>query len=419
MSTRWGPALPLSPPMLGRSVIAIVLLAAAAPAHGAEAPPISSAAQLFTCCSSEPLQERLLAEAEASGAEYVRVDVELHGIFGAGADRPDWSRLDRLLELARGYDVKLLGILRGTPGWLSTCPERQGSKAAICPPTDAAAWGRLAGEVAGHARGSVDHWEVLNEPDARWAFTGSAEDYARMLSAAYDAIKAEAPDAQVVFGGVERPREHAWVERVLATPGAAAARKFDIAGVHLRLRLRNELPELADWLAGWRRLLARHGFEGPIWVTEHGYPADPAFQWDPAYRGADPATAAEAQAALLRDSIPLLADAGAAQIFITLRDFVFGEFLSEGLAHVEDAPPTYPAARRPAFAAVRQLALRWDPATFVRSGARDQEREAQEYERLAAASNAAGHPLAAALQSGAGEGHALLALELVRAAREP
>ena len=69
-----------------------------------------------------------------------------------------------------------------------------------------------------------------------------------MLSAAYDAIKRQAPEAKVVFGGVERPREHEWIERVLATPGADAAHKFDIAAVHLRLRLRNTLPELAEWL---------------------------------------------------------------------------------------------------------------------------------------------------------------------------
>ena len=73
-----------------------------------------------------------------------------------------------------------------------------------------------------------------------------------MLSAAYDAIKQRAPDAQVVFGGVERPREHDWIERVLATPGADAAQKFDVAAVHLRLRLRNTLHELPDWLTQWR-----------------------------------------------------------------------------------------------------------------------------------------------------------------------
>ena len=150
-------------------------------------------------------------------------------------DQPDWSHFDRMVALAKEDDVKLLGIIRGSPLWLTSCPEA-GAESPICAPRDPREWGRLAGEVAKHARGEIDHWEIVNEPDANWAFTGSAEDYARMLSAAYDAIKAEAPEAKVVFGGVERPRQHEWVKRVFATPGADAAHKFDIAAVHLRLQ---------------------------------------------------------------------------------------------------------------------------------------------------------------------------------------
>jgi hypothetical protein len=385
----------------------------ALPASPAEAAPISSAAQLFTCCSPEALQERIFSEAEASGAEYVRVDVELHGIFGAARDRPDWSHLDRMIELARRHDIKVLGIILGAPGWLSSCPDKP--KASICPPRDPGEWGELAGEVAQHAQGEIDHWEILNEPDARWAFLGSAEDYARMLSASYDAIKARVPEAKVVFGGVERPREHDWITRVLATPGADAIHKFDIAAVHLRLRLRNRLHELPEWLTEWRALLARHGFAGPIWVTEHGYPADPAFQWDPAYRGTDAATGATAQAALLRRSIPLLAQVGASQIFLTLRDNLYGEYLSEGIEHIDESQPGDPATRRPSFDTVRNLAIAWDPAVYRRSGAIEQQGEADELARLAQSSSAAGRPLAAAVQAGAAEGHREVALELVKA----
>jgi hypothetical protein len=399
--------------MAKRLLILVAVVCASAPAAPAAAAPISSAAQLYTCCSPDGLQERIFSEAEASGAEYVRVDVELHGIFGAARDRPDWSHLDRMIELARRHDIKVLGIIRGTPSWLSSCPDKP--KATICPPRDPGEWGQLAGQVAEHAQGEIDHWEILNEPDARWAFLGSAEDYARMLSAAYDAIEQRAPDAQVVFGGVERPREHDWIERMLATPGADAAHKFDIAAVHLRLRLRNTLPELADWLTQWRALLARHGFHGPIWVTEHGYPADPAFQWDPAYRGTDAPTGAVAQAELLHASIPLLAKAGASQIFITLRDNLYGEYLSEGIEHIDESQPGDPATRRPSFDTLRDLAIEWDPAVYRRSGAIDQQRQAADLARLAATSSAAGQPLAAAVQAGAAEGHKEVALDLVKA----
>ena len=397
-----------------RTSLAILVAIGLALPASAHAAPISSAAQLFTCCTPEALQDRYLAEAEASGAEYVRVDVELHGIFGSEGS-PDWTHLDRLIELSRRHDVKLLGIIRGTPTWLSECPDRT-ARATLCAPRDAARWGDLAGRVAAHARGAIDHWEILNEPDARWAFTGSAEDYARMLSASYDAIKARAPGAQVVFGGVERPREHDWITRVFATPNADAAQKFDIAAVHLRVRLRNEVGDLGRWLIEWRQLLQRYGFDGPLWVTEHGYPADPAFQWDAAYRGSDAGSGAAAQAEFLRRSIRLLSQAGAAQVFVTLRDNLYGEYLSEGIEHIDESQPGYPVTRRPAFGAVRDLAITWDPVVYRRSGAEEQRRQARQLERLALSSAAAGRPIAAAVQAGAAEGRTEIALELVRAA---
>jgi hypothetical protein len=380
-------------------------LASAAPAR-AEQPPVSSAAQLFTCCTPGPLQDRMFEEAAASGAQYVRVDVELHGIFLENG-KTDWSRLDAMIERSERYGVKVLGLIRGTPAGMGSCT--------ICPPRDPRAWGRLAGEVAAHARGRIDHWEILNEPDADWAFRGSAEDYARMLSAAYDAIKSSAPEDQVVFGGVERPDHHAWIDRVLATPGADAARKFDIAAVHLRLRLRSRVPDLADALIAWRRLLARHGFNGPIWVTEHGYPADPRFQWDPAYRGTNVGSGEAAQAALLDRTIPLLARAGAGQVFVTLRDNLYGEYLSEGIVHIDAAQPGDPAIRRPAFGVVRDIAITWDPVVYLRSGARQHLSEARVLNTIAARAEA-GREVGAAIQRGAAEGHEEIALDLVRAA---
>jgi hypothetical protein len=331
---------------------AVALVTAAAPARADQ--PVSSHAMVHTCCTPAAMKERIFAEAAASGAEFIRVDVELGGIFESEASRPDWAALDEVVDLAERHDLDVLGVILGIPGWLSSCPER-GAEAALCAPRDPAEFGRLAAEVAAHARGSIRHWEILNEPDADWAFKGTAEDYARMLSAAYDAIHARVPDARVVLGGVERPREPEWTERMLATPGADAARKFDIAALHLRLRLRNVLADLPAYLRSYRELLA-----GPVWVTEHGYPADPAFQWDPAYRGGD-----AAQAAFLRDSIPRLTAAGADQVFVTLRDNLWGEYLSEGIVHIDESVPTYPAARRPAFEAVREQSVEFDLAMLV------------------------------------------------------
>ena len=89
-----------------------------------------------------------------------------------------------------------------------------------------------------------------------------------------------------------------------------------------------------DFFASYQRGSA------PLWVTEHGYPADTAYQDDPRYRGGE-----TAQAAFLRDSLPTLLRAGAAQIFVSTRDSYpeeFGPaspFNSEGVANVSDDAP--------------------------------------------------------------------------------
>src|SRR4051812_30747073 len=152
----------------------------AAPAHANA--PVSAHAMVHTCCTPKAEQERIFSEARALGADYVRVDVELSGIFVAPGADPDWARLDQVLAGSKEHHMRVLGILLGSPDW-----------------ADDRDYGRLSGEVGRHAAGVIDHWEIWNEPDAHWAFDGTAEDYARMLSAAFDAIKAREPGATVVL----------------------------------------------------------------------------------------------------------------------------------------------------------------------------------------------------------------------------
>jgi hypothetical protein len=234
-------------------LLPVTVLCAAAGA--AQAAPVSSHAMVHTCCTPAAMKERIFAESKAMGARFIRVDVELGGIFdadGQPAHEANWARLDEVLELSRRYELPVLGILMSPPGSLS--------------PPDPQEFGRLAGEVAAYARDTITHWEVLNEPDGSWAFQGTPEQYAHMLRAAYDAISARAPEANVAMGGVMTPEDHGWTQRMLATPGTDAAHAFDIANLHLRGNART----LPGQLAAWRGLLGGHGFSGPVWVTEHG-----------------------------------------------------------------------------------------------------------------------------------------------------
>jgi hypothetical protein len=356
-----------------RLLVAFGALAMATPAHAA---PVSAHAMVHTCCTAKDMQERVFSEAKELGSAYIRVDVELNAIFegpdGAKRATPDWSGVDEVMELSKKYDLPVLGILLAPPRFISACPERPDPS--HCAAADTGEFGALAGAVAEHAAGTIRDWEIVNEPDGAWAFDGTPEQYAAMLSAAYDGIKAGVPDAKVLLGGLMRPHEPGWLERVFATPGADAIHKFDIANIHLRGPVDavvRRYGEFRSWLAG-------RGFTGPLWVTEHGYPADPAFQTDPAYAGGDPS-----QAAYLTQTLVGLGEVGAPQVFVTLRDEGAGEYASEGLEHIDEAAG-YAVSRRPSFAAVRRVVDSWDQLMAWRDEQRENEREQRVEEAKAA-----------------------------------
>ena len=186
--------------------------------------------------------------------------------WGGWRQQPDWSKLDEILDLSGQYQLPVVAVLRTTPAQLSTCPNDPNP--GRCAPTDHERYGSLAAAIASHARGVIRHWEALNEPDRRWDFHGTASDYAWTLRRTYDAIKSVAPEDQVLIGGITSPKSLRWLSRVFATPGADALRRFDIANVHLR----GTLDSLRQAMTQFRAFFSGHGFHGPLWVTEHGYP---------------------------------------------------------------------------------------------------------------------------------------------------
>jgi hypothetical protein len=103
-----------------------------------------------------------------------------------------------------------------------------------------------------------------------------------------------------------------------------------------------------------------------LWVTEHGYPSDPAYQYDPAYTAGS-----AAQAAYLTASVPTLLDAGASRVFVTERDNLDGQWASEGLlgGDVFDPPVADPqVVEKPSYAAVGELASCYETSGHVCPG---------------------------------------------------
>jgi hypothetical protein len=196
----------------------------------------------------------------------------------------------------------------------------------------------------------IDDFEVINEPDGAWAFLGTPQQYAATLADACDAIHAADPQALVVLGGLMDigATGEAWMNAMLATPGADAVHKFDIANIHIRTPNPTDTgPVVRRWL----HYLADTGFRGPLWVTEAGYPADPAFQTQPGYQDGP-----RSQARWLATGIPSMLQHGAEMVFVTERDSMYGPYASEGVLQSSDPLTASPlVTRRPSFHAVKAL----------------------------------------------------------------
>jgi hypothetical protein len=210
----------------------------------------------------------------------------------------DWRAYDSLVQSDLSYDLKLNVILLGIPAI-----HRSGDTInnlfmpVFIDGTDDPApgklvnprnpWARfvheavqryrpggiLAQENAWPASAGVRVWEIWNEPDYEFFWSGGVGNYARLLKVAYLIIHALDPEATVMFGGLLYPTQGNWLAQVLSVfqeePNPEAHNWYmDAVAVH----------SYGDsWRSGWltlvvRQTLVEYGLERPIWVTETGVP---------------------------------------------------------------------------------------------------------------------------------------------------
>jgi hypothetical protein len=291
-----------------RAVALLALAVALGPAaSGARADlPVQSHSMIHTCCTPAADRGTLMAAAKASGARIVRLDVEVHGIVipTPKGYRYDFSKLDEVIELGHSHGIRILGILSGTPSGMEDCPRGTSPEAAWkCAPADPDEYARHVVAIMEHAGEGVYAWEFWNEPDERYMYTGSPEAYGRALGVIHALA---AGRFRITTGGIaDLSGGLPFLRRAIA-----AGARFDIGNVHLRgTDLRVQTRRAARFFAGM-----------PLWVTEHGYPSDPA---------------PDDQLRNLQSSLPALREGGADQVFVTLRDIdEFGPdspFASEGI----------------------------------------------------------------------------------------
>ena len=207
----------------------------------------------------------------------------------------DFSKQDVKVHDAGRHGVNLLFVFAYTPTWASAHPDwpHYTGGGAAAAPRDINTWANYVSEVVSRYKGQIEHFEVWNEPNAGF-FKGTVQEYAQLLSSAYQAAKRANPDCTVL--GISGTGGYLpWMENVLKLGGL---RHMDVVSVHTYTTPSSpEEANLPGRLAATRKLIQKYGGRHGIWNTEIGY-------WVPERKGCRPLTRDEIAAKAPKDIAP-------------------------------------------------------------------------------------------------------------------
>jgi hypothetical protein len=232
-------------------------------------------------------QEKTLDMARAAGIGWVKQQFSWEEIEPQRKDEFDWTKYDRIVDLADQYGMQLIARLDRPPDWA-----RQEDQFKTRPPDDLADYGDFVYAFVQRYKGRVRYVQIWNEPNlaAEWGFQRvDAVAYTRLLEVAYQRAKEAAPDVVVLSAPLAITLEDAsmrgnhndlvFLEQMYQ---AGAGDHFDILSANaFGLDLPPEDPPDPAVL-NFRRvelqreIMERYGDGGkPIWINEYGWNAPP------------------------------------------------------------------------------------------------------------------------------------------------
>jgi hypothetical protein len=244
-----------------------------------------------------------IAAVRALGTHWVRVfatwpDLEpARGVFA-----PSWlgTYEELFAELPPG--TKVIIDVFGSPQW------ETGSANERSPPANPNDFAAFLATVARRWAGRVAAYEIWNEEDSAswWSGGPNPAGYARLLKAAYPAIKGADPNATVVLGGLTG-NDYPFLEGVYQAAGKGY---FDAVGVHTDTACNVLSPYdflrgadnrmIPDSFLAYREVHATmlaNGDSKPIWMTETSWRTTDAVCSEGAFAGQKPEGVTPAQQA--------------------------------------------------------------------------------------------------------------------------
>lgn len=159
--------------------------------------------------SKRELAVRMVAEAGFGWLrqEFPWEDIEIHakGDFEDRRHEPyrsAWDKYDHIVDLADQYNLNLIVRLSNPPEWTRALTDTVGTYA---PPDDPQDFADFAAAVARRYGNRVRYYQLWNEPNVypEWGtYPISPEEYAELLHAGAQAVRAADPDAVILLGAL-------------------------------------------------------------------------------------------------------------------------------------------------------------------------------------------------------------------------
>ncbi len=191
-----------------------------------------------------------------------------------------WDDLDAVIQIGKNYGIETVPVLLYPPYWaVHNAPnvECVNNPRKNYPPANMADWENFVRAVVRRygpaGKNIVHYWEIWNEPDLPEFLSidndqgdGTVPVYADLLNMAARVIRAEAPSAKILIGGLSDIRGPGFLEKLLQLTGPRDIRNsFDIVSLHAYSMHAYKISLIRD-------RLAQYGLQDrPLWNTELNY----------------------------------------------------------------------------------------------------------------------------------------------------
>jgi hypothetical protein len=181
----------------------------------------------------------------------------------------DWSRLDAWAAKAKAAGVPLFFSNDFVPEWAAanTATCKMGVMSVkICTSTVAniADWDDFVNALVTRYNGRITMYELWNEPNNSWYFSGTVDQMVTLTSHMYKIIRAIDPDALIAAPSAG---DTAWLDEYWAAGGV---KTVDLVTTHDYPDPRNPVAEVicAFRTLPLKALMVKYGIQKPIWDTE-------------------------------------------------------------------------------------------------------------------------------------------------------